>query len=57
VGKLSPNIGALLFGLLLDGLILDHVPMLYQVAVFDAENVRCNPVHRCAEAGDIDSLS
>src|SRR6266403_4171287 len=36
-------------GLLLCGLVLDHVPMLDQNAIFDANDVRCNPVHREAE--------
>src|SRR6202011_5471194 len=31
------------------GLILDHIPMLDQNAIFDANDVRRNPVHREAE--------
>src|ERR1700730_7428558 len=35
--------------LLLCGLVLDHIPMLDQNAIFDANDVRRNPVHREAE--------
>jgi hypothetical protein len=38
-------------GLLLCRLVLDDIPVLYQYPILDAEDVRCNPVHRLAEAG------
>jgi hypothetical protein len=31
------------------GLVLDHIPLLDQNAIFDANDVRRNPVHREAE--------
>src|SRR5579859_6440833 len=37
-------------GLLLGRLVLDHIPVLDQNAVLDADNVGSNPVHRLAEA-------
>src|SRR5258707_627195 len=37
-------------GLLLCGLVLDHVPMLDQNAIPDANDVRRDPVHGLAEA-------
>src|SRR5216684_4702712 len=36
-------------GLLLCGLVLDHIPMLDQNAILDANDVRRNPVHGLAE--------
>src|SRR5580765_1028179 len=42
--------GSATFRLLFCGLILNDVPMLDQDPVLYAKNVRCNPVHRLAEA-------
>ena len=37
--------------LLLSGFILNDIPVLYENAVFHANNIRRNPVHRCSESG------
>src|ERR1700728_3040117 len=51
LGKLVPEHWFAALGLLTRRLVLDHVPVLDQDFVLDANNVRCNPVHGQAKVG------
>src|SRR5450631_1424932 len=45
----SSEHGPLAFRLPFGGLILNHIPMLHEYPVFDAQNIRGNPIRRGAE--------
>jgi len=48
--KLVAEHRAAALGLLFSRLVLNHIPVFDKNAVLDAKNIRCNPVHRLAEA-------